>query len=52
MTAKQKNIRKLIVLCALTLLAAIAYMVVEPNLSRTFFIFSKSGSKISAVIMA
>ncbi len=38
MTAKQKNIRKLIVLCTLTLLAVIAYMTVELNFSSPKFL--------------
>ncbi len=38
MTAKQKNIRKLIVLCALTLLAVVAYMTVELNFSSPKFL--------------
>ncbi len=38
MTAKQKNTRKLIVLCALTLLAVVAYMTVELNFSSPKFL--------------
>lgn len=38
MTAKQKNLRKLIVLAALTLLAVIAYMTVELNFSNPKFL--------------
>ena len=38
MTAKQKNVRKLIVLCTLTLLAVVAYMTVELNFSSPKFL--------------
>lgn len=38
MTAKQKNLRKLIVLAAFTLLAVVAYMTVELNFSNSKFL--------------
>lgn len=38
MTAKRKNTRKLMALCALTLLAVIAYMTVELNFSNSKFL--------------
>ncbi len=38
MTAKQKNTRKLMALCALTLMAAVAYMTVELNFSSPKFL--------------